>query len=132
MRYGIIVVIRMNKIGSSSVVHRLKIRLAALAVLLLISSAGSLLLYSFVMALTGFAALSLHVFGGVMIDTNVFDMVSLAAFASGASLGLASFIWMSKGALQSTLSTRKHSRPHAKRMKESVRPRANGFSIPVR
>jgi apolipoprotein N-acyltransferase len=111
MRYGIIVVIRMNKIGSSSVVHRLKIKLAALAVLLLISFAGSLLLYSFVMALTGFAALSLHVFGGVMIDTNVFDMVSLAAFAFGAALGLALFIWMSRGALQTESPGGRPSRP---------------------
>ncbi len=99
----------MNKVVSPRVVNRLKIKLAALAVLLLISSAGSLLLYSFVMALTGFAALSLHVFGGVMIDTNVFDMISLVAFASSATFGLMSFICMSKGALQSESSGRRPS-----------------------
>ena len=122
---------RMNNIASPSVVNRLKIKLAALAVLLLFSFAGSLLLYSFVMALTGFAALSLHVFGRVMIDTAVFDMVSLAAFASSAALGLASFICMSRGALQSGLPRRRHSQPRAKGVKKTVRPRAGGFTVPV-
>ncbi|MDQ3254009.1 MAG: hypothetical protein M3R15_08900, partial [Acidobacteriota bacterium] len=87
----------MNHIASCSVVNRLKIKLATFAVLLLISLIGSVMLYAFIMAVTGFVGLLLHVFGRVMIDTAVFDLISLVAFVSSAVLGLVAFIYMSKG-----------------------------------
>ncbi len=122
----------MNHIASCSVVNQLKIKLATFAVLLLISFAGSVLLYSFIIALTGFVGLLLHVFGRVMIDTAVFDLISLVALVSSAVLGLVAFIYMSRGAVQSELPEKRLSRPDITRMKQTVQPRAERFTVPVR
>ena len=122
----------MNHIASCSVVNRLKIKLATFAVLLLISFAGSVLLYSFIMAVTGFVGLLLHVISKILIDTAVFDLISLVAFVSSAVLGLVAFLFMSKGAVQAELPEKRLSRPDITRMNQTVQPRAERFSVPVR
>ena len=118
-----------EKTVSGRVVDQTKVKLATLMVLLLISFVGSVLLYSFIMAITGFAGLLLHVFGKIQIDIAVFDLVSLVALVTSVVVGLASFMCMSKVGLESELPKRRLSQPHVKRMKKTVQPRADRFSI---